>query len=391
MWLTKRFAASLLRIVAGVPIVSLLACGLLLTVFSVTLRGRSVGLSAALLAAVGYCSVGFWSRAWFRQRRRCFYGLLLPVCVLLYALPATVAPRGGSSEGTVRDSYLAGHYRSCRYAPWHVVPEMDQVHLGLCAAAVRDPYMGLARARTMWSCMRPIYELIQRDPEFQHLGSALGMAYREIVRLDFRSGHYYAFVPRTQGAERLPCLVFLHGLGGNNKAYFWALSQLAQRRKCVVLAPTFGIGNWDQEGSGELVVDVVREALTTLPLDAQRIYLLGYSNGAMGVTRAVVQAPTLFRGLVYLSAVTEDQLFSTPEFLADIAKRPVLFLHGGQDERIPQTLVAGTVALLSQLGGNVQLKVYEQEDHFLLLTRQEEVLGEIAEFMSGEDEEEDRE
>jgi len=384
MSLAKRIAASLLRISAGVPIVSLLLCGLVLLVLSVTVRGRSVGLSAVLLAVVCYCSVGFWNRAWFRRRRRGFYGLLVPGSVLLYVIPAIWAPSGGSPDGTVRDSYLPGHHRSYRYAPWNVVPEMDQVHTGICAAAVRDPYMGLARARTMWSLMRPIYETMQTDPEFQNLGSALGMAYREVVRLEFRSGHYYVFVPPTQGDERLPCLVFLHGLGGNNKAYFWVLSQLALHLKCVVLAPTFGIGNWDQDDSGAFIVDVVREALATLPLDAQRIFLLGYSNGAMGVTRAVVQAPTLFRGLVYVSAVTEDQLFSTPEFSARVADRPMLFLHGGQDERIPQALIAGTVAALQRLGGDVQLKIYEDEDHFLLLARQEDVLGEIAEFVSRE-------
>jgi predicted esterase len=257
------------------------------------------------------------------------------------------------------------------------------VHLGICAAAVRDPFMGLARARTMWSCMRPIYESMQRDPEFQHLGSALGMAYREVLRLDFQAGHYYVFVPPTQGDDRLPCLVFLHGLGGNTKAYLWVLAQLSQHLKCAVIAPTFGIGNWDQEDSGEFIVAVVREALATLPLDAQRIFLLGYSNGAMGVTRAVVQDPTLFRGLVYLSAVTEDQLFSTPEFSARIADRPMLFLHGGQDQRIPQALIAGTVASLERMGGDVQLKVYEDEDHFLLLARQADMLRDIAEFVGG--------
>ncbi len=33
---------------------------------------------------------------------------------------------------------------------------------------------------------------------------------------------------------------------------------------------------------------------------------MGYSNGAMGVTWAAMQAPELFRGLIYLSPVTDD-------------------------------------------------------------------------------------
>ena len=383
MSLEKRIAVSLVRIAAGVPIVSVLLCGLLVLVFSVTLRGRCVGLSAVLLAVVCYCSVGYWNRDWFRRKRRRFYGLLVPACALLYVLPAIFASRGGPSDGTVRDCYLPGYQRTYRYAPWNVLPEMDQVHIGICAAAVRDPYMGLARARTMWSFMRPIYETLERDPEFQNLGSALGSAYREVLRLEFRSGHYYLFVPSTRDDERLPCLVFLHGLGGNNKAYLWVLSQLTQQLKCVVVAPTFGIGNWDQEDSGALVVEVVRDVLASHPIDPQRVFLLGYSNGAMGVTRAVIQDPALFRGLMYVSAVTEDQLFSTPAFSARMADRPISFLHGGQDERIP-ALIEGTATLLRQMGGDVQVEVYEDADHFLLLAQQAEVLRAIAEFMKRE-------
>ncbi len=381
MLLAKRIAASLLRILAGVPIISLLLCGLLLLVFGVTFRGRSVGLSAVLLAVVCYCSVGFWNRVWFRRIRGRFYSLLLPASLLLYLVPAILAPGGGVPDGMVRDGYLQARHRAYRYAPWNVVPEVDQVHIGICVAAVRDPYMDSARARTMWSYLRPIYETLEHDAEFQALGSALGMAYREVAGLEFRSGHYYLFLPPTQGNERLPCLVSLHGMGGNTKAHFWVLSRLTQHLKCVVIAPTFGIGNWDQEGSGEFVVDVVREALATLPIDAQRVFLLGYSNGAMGVTRAVIADPTLFGGLMYLSPVTEDQLFSRPEFSARIGERPMLFLHGGRDQRIPSSLVAGTVASLRQLGGDVQLKIYEEEDHVLLWSRQEDVLNDIARFM----------
>ena len=222
----------------------------------------------------------------------------------------------------VRDGYLHARHRAYRYAPWNVAPEVDQVHIGICVAVVRDPYMDSARARTMWSYLRPIYGTLERDAEFQALGSALGMAYREVAGLEFRSGHYYLFLPPTQGNERLPCLVYLHGMGGNTKAHFWVLSRLTQHLKCVVIAPTFGIGNWDREGSGEFVADVVREALATLPVDAQRVFLLGYSNGAMGVTRAVIAGPTLFGGLMYLSPVTEDQLFSRPEFSARIEGTP---------------------------------------------------------------------
>ena len=143
--------------------------------------------------------------------------------------------------------------------------------------------------------------------------------------LEFRTGHYYVFLPETSGGERHPCLVFLHGMGGNIKPCLWVLSKLSSRTKCAVIAPTFGLGNWDRPDGADFVVDVAREALATLPLDPERVFLMGYSNGGMGVTRAAVKEPRLFKGLIYLSPVTEDEFFSMPEFLTRKSDRKILF------------------------------------------------------------------
>lgn len=103
----------------------------------------------------------------------------------------------------------------------------------------------------------------------------------------------------------------------------------------------------------------------------------------MGVTRAAVQEPQLFKGLIYLSPVTEDEFFTTPEFLARKSDRKILFLHGGRDKRIPASFVAGSVASLKRHGCDVRLRLYAEEDHYLLFSQQEAVLGEIGAFMAG--------
>ena len=152
------------------------------------------------------------------------------------------------------------------------------------------------------------------------------------------------FVPQAAGG--VPCLVFLHGQGGNMKACLWVLSKLSARTKCVVIAPSFGVGNWDQAGSGEFVAAVTHEALATLPLDPKRIFLMGYSNGAMGVTRAAIKEPKLFRGLIYLSAITADESVSTDELPKQPPDGRILFLHGGRDRRIPQAIIEGAAMTL---------------------------------------------
>jgi predicted esterase len=376
MSFAKKILLSLLRILVGVPAVSLLAGGSVLFVLGTTWVGRSVGLSVAVLGGVLYCSIGYWNREWFQRIRRRFYAVLLPICLLLYLIPAMLAPSGNTVDGRVRNCFLHGKAGSSRYSPANIIPEVDQIAAGVNLARFRG--MGTREATRLRSLVLPIYEEMDNDADFHALGSAMGAGYRELVGLDYHTGHYYLFLPDATNGTRLPCLIFLHGLGGNTKACLWVLSR---QTRCAVIAPTFGMGNWDKPEGADFVVNVAREALAKYPLDAERVYLMGYSNGGMGVTRAAAKAPELFKGLIYLSPVTEDDLFSTAGF-SSRKDRKILFLQGGRDERIPCSVVQGTARSLKQLGFDVRLKVYDDEDHYLLFSQQEAVLGEIMEWMA---------
>ncbi len=375
--LLKKVSLSLLRILAGVPIVSLLAGGLLLLVFGRTLTGRSVGLSAAIFGCILFCSVGYWNRDWFKRTRRRFYAVLVPTGLLLYLSPMLLAPSGGTSGGHVRNCFLRGQGTFFRYSPGNIIPEVDQLAVGVNLLRLRD--VNSAEAARLRSVVLPIYEEMDQDGEFHSLGSAVGMGYRELVHMDSHPGHYFLHLPETTSGEKLPCLVFLHGMGGNTKSCLWVLSR---QQRFAVIAPTFGIGNWDKPGGAEFVVEVVREAMATLPLDPGKVFLMGYSNGAMGVTRAVAKEPGLFKGLIYLSPITEDELFSTKEFSGQKKDCPTLFLHGGRDARIQRSFVEGTAGCLRRSGFDVRLKMFDDEDHYLLFSQPEAVLGEILEFMA---------
>jgi predicted esterase len=143
------------------------------------------------------------------------------------------------------------------------------------------------------------------------------------------------------------------------------------------LVPTFGLGNWDDPAGAAMVVAITREAVATLPIDPRRIFLMGYSNGAMAVTRAAILAPELYAGLIYLSPVTEDALFSTKEFLVRGKDQKIPFLHGGCDEQIPRAIVEGSVASLKQRADNVRLRGYDEEEHWLLFSQPGAVLDEV--------------
>jgi predicted esterase len=210
----------------------------------------------------------------------------------------------------------------------------------------------------------------------------MGLTVRDLLHVGSCDGHYYLFLPETAPDERVPCLIFLHGMGGNIKPCFWMLSRISKRMKCAVVAPTFGMGLWQKEGSAEFVVDVTREVIETLPVDRERIFLMGYSQGAVGVTRAAVREPGLYCGLVFLSPITEDDRFGSPEFASQKDNLRLLFLHGSNDLRIPCSFVEGTAKLLQRTGYDVRFEIFEGEDHYLILSQQKTVLGNLARFMS---------
>jgi pimeloyl-ACP methyl ester carboxylesterase len=383
--LLRRLLLSLLRILSGVPIVSLLGLGLLFLVFSVTWKGRCVGLGAVLMAGLLYCAVGYWNRSWFKPRRSRLFTVLIPTSLILVIVTASLAPDGGSQNARVRNCFLGSKNGFHRYSPLNVIPEVDQVSVGLHLVPFGDPYVNSAKARRMRSLTLPAYERMEQDPDFRELGSAMGEACRDLLHLNACNGHYYLFLPETAPNERIPCLAFLHGMGGNIKPYFWTLSKISSRMKCAVVAPTFGMGLWQRDGSAEFVVDVTREVIRDLPIESERVFLMGYSQGAVGVTRAAVREPGLYRGLIYLSPITEDDLFGSLEFEAQKKDLRLLFLHGSNDLRIPCNFVEGTARTLQRTGHDVEIKIYDGEDHYLILSQPEALLDDLARFMTESD------
>ena len=381
MSLLKRLQVSLLRILCGVPIVSLLVLGLLFAFFSMTWKGRCVGLSAVLFGGLLFASVGYWNRAWFTARRKQLFAVLIPAGLILVIVPAFLAPDGGSQESCARNCFLGGEGHFQRYSPWNIIPEVDQVAVGLRLVPLGDPYVDFNKARQMRELMLQAHQHMEASPEFARLGSVRGLTYRDLFRAGNGAGHYYVFLPETDSDAPIPCLVFLHGMGGNLKSYFWVMSQISTRMKCAVVAPTFGLGLWQKEESSEFIVDVTREAMETLPIDPKQIYLMGYSQGAVGVTRAAVREPGLYHGLIYLSPITEDDRFGAPEFESQKEDLRLLFLHGRNDSRIPCNFVEGTARTLRQTGYDVEIKIYDGEDHYLTLSQPEALLDELARFM----------
>ncbi|MCL4192746.1 MAG: hypothetical protein KJZ87_13520, partial [Thermoguttaceae bacterium] len=159
----KRLLLSLLRIAAGVPIVSVWGGGMLLVIFSATWRGRAVGLSAATLTGAAFFAVGYWRHPWFRRVRSRVLAAVIPTGLLLYTVPMLLAPDGGRAEASARNCFLEQRTGFVRYSPGNVIPEVDQLKVGMHLLPLSDPDM--AEAARLRSLVLPLYAEMDRDQE----------------------------------------------------------------------------------------------------------------------------------------------------------------------------------------------------------------------------------
>ncbi len=366
-----RALLGLLLVVYELLALPLLALALLLLPTAETLAGH-------LFAAYGLCLLALPAligRALLARRPRRWLvvaGAGVAAAVLLVAL-ALLAPRGSASpspgaRSTVASHYLRDPYR--RLATTNLLPEIDQIKLGTYLVPLVDRHLDQAAARRLRGQCMALYRELERDHALRALGSAMGYAYS-----DSDGGHLYEAVPAHPAGERLPAVVFLHGSFGNFKAYLHLWRRMAEAGRFLVVAPSFGFGNWNRPG-GTAAVERARQRALALGADPARVYLAGLSNGGRGVTRVLAGERVdarRYAGVILLSAVIEPEVIA--EARLGWRGLPVLVMHGQRDDRIPWPALEEGVQALRAAAAEVTLLADREEDHFLFFARPAQVQG----------------
>lgn len=306
-----------------------------------------------------------------RQRRR--IGAVLALLGGAFGAVALARVPSGAGEGAARSLYTKENPYP-RYRVSNVIPEIDQMKFGTYLAPALDPIITFESASKLRALTMGLYRAMDADPAFAPLGSAMSYAY------DNRdSGHLYTYVPAHEPGERLGALVFLHGSGGNFKVYTHLLASVAEQERVVVVAPSFGFGNWQQEGGTAAIERARRHAVDVLGADPDRIVLAGLSNGGRGITRALAENGEAYTAVIAISAVLETDVIDRAK--AHAHRMPALVIYGAADDRIDSEHEEDGAAALTLAGLYVRTHAYESEDHFLLFARRDEVMSEVASFV----------
>lgn len=174
--------------------------------------------------------------------------------------------------------------------------------------------------------------------------------------LNGRNYPYALYVPEAAKAGgSFPLVVILHGMGGSggNTIPAW-VNRLGE--DFIILCPSYPMGAWWAKPAEDLVLQLIQEVQADYPVDPNRIFLSGLSNGAIGAYMIGMFYPDLFAGLVPIaSGITPRYM----HFLVNLKNTPIYIIQGVNDPVFPIQLTRRVHKILTDMKYPV---IYREHD-----------------------------
>lgn len=174
-------------------------------------------------------------------------------------------------------------------------------------------------------------------------------------------------------------VILIHGRGAGAQDILGLgreITYTVGRRDLLLLAPHAMRSTWyplrftEPEENNQPWLDSAREALESLiehvvtgGMSIEKVFLLGFSQGACLVADAAVRNPRRYGGLVVLSGGLIGPLGTTFDFSGDLQQTPAFIGCSDQDPHIPAERVKETVDVLGHMGAQVEHRVYPGMGH----------------------------
>jgi phospholipase/carboxylesterase len=174
--------------------------------------------------------------------------------------------------------------------------------------------------------------------------------------------------PRQRSENPPPLLILLHGYGSNEADLFGLAPYLDPRFLIVSARAPYTLMHgsyawfeidWTANGmtidpaqadaSRKLVTEFIGAATGAYGADPSRIYLCGFSQGAILSSSVALTTPELVAGTVLMSGRVPDELKSLIAPAARLANKPFLVLHGVYDTVLPIQNGRASRAILEKL------------------------------------------
>jgi phospholipase/carboxylesterase len=193
---------------------------------------------------------------------------------------------------------------------------------------------------------------------------------------------YLEYGPRQPAPEgkKPPLLLMLHGVGANERDLYPLAPELDPRLQIlslrapltrgpnsyawftVAFLPTgFKIAPEQLDASRKRVVEFIHASVKRYDADPERVYLLGFSQGAITSLAVALTEPELLAGVIALSGRIPPEVepwIVAPERMAGL---PVFLAHGRQDSVIPYEWAERARPILERQQVALEYHAYDME------------------------------
>jgi predicted peptidase len=211
-------------------------------------------------------------------------------------------------------------------------------------------------------------------------GQGSGLLSRN-VNVGNSSYGYQIYIPaKLAGKEKLPVILFLHGIGQRGEGGFikgasaMLARQYLEKLPAIVLLPQCAKGRyWSDPEMDKMVMATLRQTVAEFKADEERLLLIGVSMGGYGTWHLAAEHPGTFAGIV---PICGGSPLRTADRFASIARRvgktPAWVFHGADDRVVPVSESRQMVAALKEVKGNVRYSEYAGVGHNVWLNTLQE-------------------
>jgi hypothetical protein len=297
-----------------------------------------------------------------------FYLLLFP---LFFSIAATLRPK--KQPGLPNDLLVMGNWENSggflKSVFW---AEEDWLWTGVLLGTLIDPRVSGRRGKEI----RDRVQGVLTDMRFVGVYRKCRTPWVHVFDGEYE--HFPAMVAVVPEQPPVGAVIFLHGHGGNTLFQAFLLRDFAKEHRLIVLCPTLSYGPWELPHAKAMVAKAADVLKTNFEIPAERTFLAGLSQGAMGV--AVAGAVEPFAGLVFLSPTMYPEYFHEKKFKQQWQGREVLVIHGEKDRHVSKASVDVSIGAMAGAGITVQASFHPHADHSLFLLDTEEVLAEVGAY-----------
>lgn len=144
---------------------------------------------------------------------------------------------------------------------------------------------------------------------------------------------YSLYVPGSaREGKQLPMIVIMHGMGGRGDSTLQGWRKRLND-EFIILCPSYPMGAWWTLSAEELVLQLIRETKMRVPVDPNRIFLAGLSNGALGTYMIGSFYPDYFAGIIPIAGAISEPHYL--HFLINLTNTPIYSIQGQHDPVFP--------------------------------------------------------